>query len=205
MRSEAYQVTALEHLGNYKNSPEFAAFHELSTQAFSLFHQHVVDAEPRPLTDLIRRMMYIAEATSVAVRLNASWALTHPAYSLCRDRYEQCARFSWLARQTDDREWFRYVADVYVRRDRLRKAFANSGIDVPELANDAFDGLSDDQKRSFRHWGSLPLEQLVERRDGLAGITRSRLDRQTLRTFSQKSLSCTRHTPTLSRDSKRSD
>jgi hypothetical protein len=43
-------------------------------------------------------MLYIAEITSTAIRLNATWALTPAAMSLLRDRYEQTVRFSWLVR-----------------------------------------------------------------------------------------------------------
>jgi hypothetical protein len=126
-------------------------------------------------------MMYVAEAMSVALRLNASWALTHPSFSLCRDRYEQCARFSWLARQTGYREWYRYVADKYFREARLKRAFAQRGIDVPELDTRRFEELPEDKKASFRHWDNLKLDQLAERRDKLDGITGSTLDGETLR------------------------
>ena len=47
---------------------------------------------------LVMKMLYIAEMTSSAIRLNMSWALAHPAMSLFRDRYEQTLRFSWLVR-----------------------------------------------------------------------------------------------------------
>jgi hypothetical protein len=178
----AYEVTAFEHFDEYRKSPAFSAFHELSVRAYAAFHEHVVDAEPKPETDLIRRMMYVAEATSAALRLTASWAFTHPAFSLCRDRYEQCVRFSWLARQTDDREWHRYIADMYLRRNRLKKAFANRGIEVPEL-DDGFEELPDEKKKSFRHWENLSLDQLADRRDKLPGITGTRVDGETLRTL----------------------
>ncbi|KTT98574.1 hypothetical protein NS355_08850, partial [Sphingomonas yabuuchiae] len=93
-------MRAFEHLGDYKANPAFDAFHALSVRAFSLYHESITEAETsRPLTDLTRRMLYVAEASSAGLRLAASWALTHPAFSLCRDRYEQCVRFSWLARQ----------------------------------------------------------------------------------------------------------
>lgn len=176
-----YRVSAFEHLGRYNENPAFAAFHELSVVAFAAFHERVNTAEPRPFTELVRKMVYVAEATSVALRLNASWALTHPAFSLCRDRYEQCARFSWLARQTDDREWHRYIADKYFREARIKRAFADRGVDIPELDTSSFEELPDDKKKSFRHWDNLKLDRLAEGRDKLEGITGSRLDHETLR------------------------
>ncbi len=176
-----YSVAAFDHFGKYKENPAFACFHRLSVRAFAEFHKCASTAEPRPFTDLIRKMLYVAEATSAALQLNASWALTHPAFSLCRDRYEQCARFSWLARQTDDREWYRYIADKYFREARIKKAFADRGVDIPELDTRSFEQLPDDKKKSFRHWDNLKLDRLAEARDTLKGITGSRLDQETLR------------------------
>ncbi len=173
-----YRVEAFDHFGKYRENRAFASFHELSVRAYAIFHHHVGTAEARPFTDLVRKMVYVAEATSVALRLNASWALTHPAFSLCRDRYEQCARFSWLARQTDDREWHRYIADKYFREARLKKAFAARGVDIPELDTRAFDELPDEKKKSFRHWDNLKLDRLADGRDKLKGITGSKLDQE---------------------------
>lgn len=176
-----YGVKVFDNFGKYAENPAFAAFHELSVGAFGAFHKYVSEAELRPFTDLVRKMLYVAEATSVALRLNASWALTHPAFSLCRDRYEQCARFSWLARQTDDREWHRYIADKYFREARIKKVFADRGVDIPELDTRSFEELPEDKKKSFRHWDNLKLDQLAEGRDKLEGITGSRLDEENLR------------------------
>ncbi len=92
------------------------------------------------MAHLIRRMMYVAEASSVGLRLNASWALTHPGFSLCRDRYEQCVRFSWLAGQNDAREWYRYIADYYLTRHRLKNAFDQNKVAIPV---DLDDGLAE--------------------------------------------------------------
>src|ERR1700733_10166184 len=45
---------------------------------------------------IVTKMLYIAEMTSSAIRLDASWGLSHPAMSLLRDGYEQTLRFSWF-------------------------------------------------------------------------------------------------------------
>ena len=57
--------------------------------------------------------MYMAESTSTAIRLNATWSLSLPAMSLLRDRYEQVVRFSWLARQTDSAELAAFIDTYY--------------------------------------------------------------------------------------------
>ena len=177
-------MKAFEHLGGYTKNPAFKAFHGLSVRAFAMYHDGIVSADTaRPLVDLIRRMTYVAEATSSGLRLNASWALTHPAFSLCRDRYEQCVRFSWLARQSDDREWYRYIADYYLTRHRLKSAFQQSGIDVPVDLDDGLGQAPKHVRERFAYWRNTPVDQIARRRDGLAGITGSVVDRETLLSF----------------------
>jgi hypothetical protein len=177
-------LKAFEHLGDYTKNPAFAVFHNLSVRAFAMYHDGISRADTtRPLVDLIRRMTYVAEATSLGLRLNASWALTHPAFSLCRDRYEQCVRLSWLARQSDDREWYRYIADYYLTRHRLKNAFDQSGIALPV---DLDDGLSEAPayvRERFADWRNTPIDQMARRRDGLDGITGSAVDRESLLGF----------------------
>jgi hypothetical protein len=174
-------MRAFDHLGDYVSNPAFSAFHGLSVRAFSLYHSRIVEADlSRPLTDLIRRMMYVAEASSVGLRLNASWALTHPAFSLCRDRFEQCVRFSWLARQSDAREWYRYIADYYLTRNRLKHAFKQTGIDPVVDLDDGLDEAPPYVRERFAYWRNTPIDQMARRRDDLAGITASRVDREKL-------------------------
>jgi hypothetical protein len=178
----AYSVTALEHLGKYGEAPWFDAFHGFSNRAYAAFHEGVPDDLIDSFSHLIRRMIYIAEGTSVALRLVGSWGLSHPSFSLCRDRYEQCVRFSWLARQPDDAGWSQYIADILLRRSRLKNAFASRGISMPEL-DDGLEGLPNGAREAFRRWDKLALEQLAKQRDGLPGVTNTNLDSETLLTF----------------------
>lgn len=177
-------MKAFEHLGGYTKNPAFSTFHDLSVRAFALFHDRIGEADlSRPMTDLIRRMMYVAEASSSGLRLNASWALTHPAFSLCRDRYEQCVRFSWLVRQADDREWYRYIADYYLARNRMKHAFKQSGIDPLVSLDDGLDEVPAELRKRFAYWRNTPIDQMARRRDELDGITGSRVDREGLLIF----------------------
>lgn len=174
-------MRAFDHLGGYSANPAFSAFHELSVRAFALFHDRISEADlSRPLTDLIRRMMYVAEASSSGLRLNASWALTHPAFSLCRDRYEQCVRFSWLVRQANDREWYRYIADYYLARNRMKHAFRQNGIDPRVNLDDGLDEMPAELRQRFSYWRNMPIDQMARRRDELEGITGSRVDSEGL-------------------------
>lgn len=178
------RMKAFEHLGGYTANPAFAAFHGLSVRAFAMYHERITVADAtRPMVDLIRRMTYVAEATSAGLRLGASWALTHPAFSLCRDRYEQCVRFSWLARQSDDREWYRYIADYYLTRYRLKKAFEQSKIGIPVSLDDGLAEAPAYVRERFARWRNTPLDQMARRRDELAGITGSDVDQETLFDF----------------------
>lgn len=172
-------VRAYDHFGGYTANPAFAAFHDLSVRAFSMYSEGIERADhSRPIVDLMRRMMYVAEASSVGLRLNASWALSHPSFSLCRDRYEQCVRFSWLVRQEDAREWYRYIADYYLTRHRLNNAFAQSGIAVPVNLDDGLGDLPPELRQRFNYWRVTPVDQMARKRDALAGITGSKVDRE---------------------------
>jgi hypothetical protein len=174
-------VRAFDHFGDYAKNPAFDAYHTLSIRSFGLYHDGISKADvSRPLTDLVSRMMYVAEASSVGLRLNASWALTHPAFSLCRDRFEQCVRFSWLARQSDDREWYRYIADYYLTRNRLKHAFRQSGIDHAVNLDDGLDEAPPYVRERFAYWRNTPIDQMARRRDAMDGITGSRVDREAL-------------------------
>jgi hypothetical protein len=64
-------------------------------------------------------MLYIAEATSTAIRLTASWLLNPAAMSLLRDRYEQTIRFSWLVRSPDGAEFEKYERSMHGKMNAL--------------------------------------------------------------------------------------
>lgn len=174
-------MRAFGHLGDYAKNPAFDAFHSISVRAFSLFHEGISGADRnRPLVQLIQRMNYIAEASSAALRLNASWALTHPAFSLCRDRYEQCVRFSCLARKEDAEEWDFYVKNYHVTLTKLKNAFDEKGVEFPIRLNDGLDDTPPEIRARLSTWRNTPLDQLARRRDALDGITNSEVDKETL-------------------------
>jgi hypothetical protein len=133
-----------------------------------------------PTQHLITRMMYIAEATSVAIRLNASWALSHPALSLLRDRYEQTVRFSWLARQSENTQMVRYIASYYAKSIQLYHSMTEA--QKCELVKMGFtppDWLAEkptkEQRGYLERWNSLDLRSMANKRDKLPPISGCKL------------------------------
>jgi hypothetical protein len=182
---------ALSNPGPFFRHEPVAFFAGISQGAFDAYHAHIDEVGSRgrsPRQHTVVAMMYLAESTSAALRLNASWALTTPAMSLCRDRYEQTVRFSWLARTRDDREWDAYFADVELRYDRLERSM--SDIHREELAKILGDPklatwprLTPERRAEAERWSKIPFEQLVIRRDKAPMIGVSPVGREPLRNY----------------------
>jgi hypothetical protein len=178
----------LGHLGPYDKHPPVAAFGSLSDRAYSLYREAAGGHEREGETatqHLITRMMYIAEATSIAVRLNASWALSHPALSLLRDRYEQTVRFSWLARQSDDTQMVNYIASYYAKSIQLHHAMTEA--ERNELAKMGFtppEWLSakptKEERDYLNRWKSLGLRSMATNRDALPALADCKLAKESL-------------------------
>lgn len=102
----------VDNLGPWLRHPPVLATCNLSRRTFERLHAARGGHERSNETGkehLLTRLMYMAESTSTALRLNATWSLSLPAMSLLRDRYEQVVRFSWLARQTDSIELAKFI------------------------------------------------------------------------------------------------
>lgn len=168
----------LERQGPYLQHEPVAAFAGLSEQAFVLYHQ-LTGGPVRTANEerefLITRLMYIAEVTSTAVRLNSSWALSHAAMSLVRDRYEQTVRFSWLARQTDHEELKKYLGSYYAKVAKIN-ASLSPGLKKFINNEDSIWGVEPPTKEERKHlerWNSLDLKTMAQRRDALAPLSES--------------------------------
>jgi hypothetical protein len=119
---------------------------------------------------LILRMLYIAEITSSAVRLNASWGLTHAAMSLLRDRYEQTLRFSWLVRNPDPQAFEKYDRTKFTKmgdlarstRPETRAHFEQLLGPLPAWATEA---PTKEQRAFFEEWSKLDLRSMGMKRD----------------------------------------
>ena len=122
----------LNHLGPFTTKPPVQALILLTQRVWEEFHE-LVGGQTRLIDDerdlFVSRMMFISEVMSLGIRMNASWGLTHAAMSLLRDRYEQAVRFSWLARQADQREMKKYLLSFYSKaRKLMRSELALSGL-----------------------------------------------------------------------------
>jgi hypothetical protein len=184
----AHKPRVLDHLGDYIKHPPMRAYCDVSEQAYDLFHSVMGGQDKRDENDLsylITRLIYISEITSTAIRLNGSWALTHAAMSLTRDRYEQVVRFSWLARQKDDKEMKKFFSYYHARANKIFTS-------LKKEAKDEFDKMVDnppeittrpltkDEKQYLEAWGSLDLLSMVRKRDALPAFGTSAIATQKL-------------------------
>ena len=163
-----------EHLGPNIEAPPIGAFCDLTERVWSTYldlaggYRH---EDPKSREFLIVRMLYIAEITSSAIRLNASWSLTHAAMSLLRDRYEQVVRFSWLVRNPDQTIFQQYERSMFAKINSIIRNMApetrasyqkTTGLPLPAWATDT---LTKEQKAQFGAWGSLDLRSMAQKRD----------------------------------------
>ena len=132
------------------------------------------------------RMLYIAEVTSSAVRLNASWALTLAAMSLLRDRYEQVVRFSWLFRNPDQTEFQKYERSKFSKINSLVRNMSPEtrsryqelmGQPLPAWATET---PSKEERAQLDAWNMLDLRSMVMRRDAFPPVADTALAKQPL-------------------------
>lgn len=177
----------VDNFGPYLAHPPVQATCDLSTRTFERFHQarggHERSSESGK-EHLLTRLMYMAESTSTAVRLSATWSLSLPAMSQLRDRYEQVVRFSWLARQTDSAELVAFI-DMYYAK--AAKVFGNiSPVQWAHLSTELDRQkelqvpLSKEERAHLGRWENLDLRSMAEKRDLTPPKTTSPVEGQTL-------------------------
>jgi hypothetical protein len=161
------------HLGPYARHPPVAACCRLTERVWLTYNDLAESTRPSGKYSrdfLILRMLYIAEITSSAIRLNASWGLTHAAMSLLRDRYEQTLRFSWLVRNPDplafekyDRTKFAKMGDLAISaKPETREHFEQLLGPIPAWATEP---LTKEQRAFFEEWSKLDLRSMGKERD----------------------------------------
>ncbi|MGE5268971.1 MAG: hypothetical protein ACM3JG_04775, partial [Thiohalocapsa sp.] len=167
-----------EHLGPLVNNPYVAALCELDERVWEAFREDArkrVPIEDGSLDYLIIRMMHIAEVTSNAIRMDATWELIPPTMSLVRDRYEQVVRFSWLVRNPNQEEYHKYERFMLAKIRRVVqdidpetiKRFAESGRALPPWTTEPWD--KEDQKY-IAAWEKMDLRSMAAKRDGFPSI-----------------------------------
>ena len=178
-----------DHLGPYSQGIPIAALYALAERVWSTYHD-LTDAYEHKGQDsreyLIFRMLYIAEITSTAIRLNASWALTHAGMSLLRDRYEQVVRFSWLVRNPDQTEFRKYERAIFAKMHSLvRNMNPETRAHYQELTGNplpawATETLSKEDRAHLDAWNALDLRSMVAKRDAFPPIADTALAKQRL-------------------------
>jgi hypothetical protein len=162
-----------EHLGPRAQLPPVAECCRLTERVWLKYLELAGDyrySDKDSREYLIVRMLYIAEITSSAIRLNASWGLTHAAMSLLRDRYEQTVRFSWLVRNPDplafekyDRTKFSKMGDLArSARPETREHFEKLFGPLPAWATRP---PTKEQRAFFEEWSKLDLRSMAKKRD----------------------------------------
>jgi hypothetical protein len=177
----------VDNLGPYLAHPPVLATCALSDKIFERFHQARGGPERSGESGkehLLTRLMYMAESTSTAVRLNATWSLSLPAMSQLRDRYEQVVRFSWLARQTDSAELAAFIDTYYAKAAKvfgnispMQWSHLSAELDVRKELQTP---LSKEDRAHLGRWENLDLRSMAQKRDLLSPKTTSPVERQTL-------------------------
>lgn len=183
------QFDTLKHLGPLTAQASIAAFCEFDERVWEIYRQLASQHGPVTLGSreyLVVRMMYIAEVTSMAIRMNATWALTPAAMSLLRDRYEQTVRFSWLVRNPDQNEYVKYECSMFdtintiVSRldpkmvERVERA---RGRPLPDWTTRT---LTKEQRAKVREWSAMHLKPMATKRDAFSPMTDTPLAKEGL-------------------------
>jgi hypothetical protein len=175
----------LDHQGDYIKHEPVAAFGAISDEVYSIFHDatggHDKKGE-RPRDHLITRLMYMAETTSTALRLNVSWALSIPGMSLARDRYEQVVRFSWLARQPDNVELVKFINTHYAKADKVMRSIDERIAPHMDVLypNWRKEPLPKKEREKLSEWENLDLLSMATKRDKLMPAKPSQIDEERL-------------------------
>ena len=176
-----------EYFGPFVNHLYIAELCDLDERVWEVFRGHA--RERSPIQDgshdyLIVRMMHIAESTSNAIRMDATWALIPPTMSLVRDRYEQTVRFSRLIRNPDQEEYHKYERFMLAKIRKVArdiapetiKRFAKAG----QLPLWITEPLSKEDRDYLEEWEKLDLKSMAARRDGFPPIADNLLSKEKL-------------------------
>jgi hypothetical protein len=163
----------LDHLGPYMQRGPIAALCELSERVWRTYNELTagyIHFDPNSREYLFLRMLYIAEITSTAIRLNATWGLTHPAMSLLRDRYEQTIRFSWLVRSPDKSTFEKYERTKAAKINSIVRNLDPATIKRFEAVFGptppwATETPTKEERAFFEEWNTLDLKSMALKRD----------------------------------------
>ncbi len=151
-------------------------------------------------------MAYQAKTTSLAIRLNTSWALILPAFALTRVRLEQTIVCSYLIHEKQSIGLSRFVEFISIGHYKATKLVMEdaslakhlSHIDLGVLATAATEsqkkftpGSSVTNDKFERSWTKLDLRSMAKRRDSLvndsSSVLKQPLEREYITIYKESS------------------
>lgn len=177
------------NFGPYSRWESVGAFSTLSKNAFSTFDNFINEnwaLLSRPVHHLFLRIAYQAKTTSLAARLNNSWALCLPAFALTRVRLEQTIICSYLIHEDESVGLRRFVAFISIEHYKTSRIVMEdpslakhlSHIDFDAMQNEAVKaqeefrpGFSLENDKFERKWTNLDLRSLAKKRDDLVNAS----------------------------------
>jgi hypothetical protein len=183
------RLAMFEHLGPHAQDGPVAGLCEFTERVWSTYQDVMgpyVHAGDFSREYLMVRMLHIAEIISSAIRLNASWALTHAAMSLLRDRYEQVVRFSWLVRNPDQTEFQKYERSKFSKINSLIRNMTpemrsqyqeQTGRPLPAWTTDT---PTKEERAQLDAWNKMDLRTMATGRDAFPPIADTALAKQSL-------------------------
>lgn len=174
-----------QHLGPHAQQEAVAACCRLTERVWLKYLELAGQDTKDSYALLVMKMLYIAEMTSSAVRLDASWGLSHPAMSLLRDRYEQTLRFSWLVRNPDPHAFSKYDRTKFAKMgDLARSASPETRAHFETLLGPipswAKHPLTKEERAFFEEWSKLDLRSMGKRRDEFPPLTEEHVAKEKL-------------------------
>jgi hypothetical protein len=172
-------------LGPLVNQIYLAQLCDLDERVWEVFRTHARERGPiehRSQDYLIVRMMHIAEATSNAIRMNATWEFTAPTMSLLRDRYEQTVRFSWLIRNPNQKEYQKYERFMIAKIRTMVRNVAPETVNRITKSGQALplwttEPLTKEEQSYLTEWEKLDLCSMAAKRDSFPPITDNHLSK----------------------------
>jgi hypothetical protein len=174
------------NFGPYSKWENIAAYFSVSEKALALFDEAIRANWERLTTathHLFVRFAYQAKTTSLAIRINTSWALVMPAFALTRVRLEQAIVCSYLLHEDTERGIVPFVKYIPIGQHRGTQAAMEDAelakrltgqIDHEKLEADAITaqeeltpGFTIENGKFQRNWTLLDLRSMAKRRDAL--------------------------------------
>ena len=179
------------NFGPYYKWESVSSFTSLSVKSFSLFDglvQRHSSLVLRPVHHLFLRVAYQAKTTSLAARLNNSWALCLPAFALTRVRLEQTIVCSYLLHEEESIGLRPFVSYISIGNYKATKVVMEDELmakQLPHVDLTAMEAEAVKAQKEFnpnftinedkfeRKWTKLDLRSMAKKRDALVKASSS--------------------------------